>query len=148
MGTSESREEENKEVIRELNRRLNDHDLSVVDELCSEEFTPGMGRVGSDAPVVGREGIKSLYQEYFDAFPDITARIDAIVAEDDQVAVFYTFSGTHEGAFRSIEPTGNDVSFSTTSHYTLEDGKIVAGKGQAGLMELVDQLGVEIPLKA
>lgn len=120
----------------------------MVEELISEDFTPGMGRVGSDDPVVGREGIKSLYQEYFNAFPDMTANIDAIVAEGDQVAVFYTFSGTHEGEFRSIEPTGKEVSFPTTSHYTLEDGRIIAGKGQAGLMDLVDQLGVEIPLKA
>lgn len=128
--------------------RLNDHDLSVIEDVVAPDFTPGMGRVGSDEPVVGRDGVKAIYEEYFEAFPDATAELDAVVAEGDRVAAFMTYRGTHEGPFRSIEPTGNRVEFSTVVLYTIEDGQITAGKGQAGLMELVEQLGIDIPLKA
>ena len=148
MATGENRLEENKAVVREFYERLNAHDLTVVDERFAADFTPGMGRVGSDEPVVGREGVRAIYEEYLEAFPDVRADIDALLAEGNQVAAFYTMRGTHEGTFRSIEPTGNEVEFSVVSLFTIEDGEIVASKGQAGLMELVGQLGVDIPLKA
>lgn len=148
MASDKTHVEENKAVIRMMYDRLNDHDVSVIDDVVAPDFTPGMGRVGSDEPVVGREGVKAIYEEYIEAFPDLTAELDALVAEGDRVAAFMTYRGTHEGTFRGIEPTGNRVEFSTTGLYTLEDGQITAGKGEAGLMDLVEQLGIEIPLKA
>lgn len=148
MATENTPSEENKAVIRQFIERINDRDLSAIDELLAPDFSPGMGRVGSAEPVVDRDGVREIYEEYLVAFPDMTADLEALVGEGNRVAAFLTYRGTHRGPFRSIEPTGNEVEFAATSLYTLRDGKIVAGKGQAGLMELVEQLGVEIPLKA
>jgi len=43
------------------------------------------------------------------AFPDLVYTVDDMVAEDDRVAVRWTWRGTHTGPFRDWAPTGKPV---------------------------------------
>src|SRR4051812_43780311 len=56
-----------------------------------------------------REGIKQYHSHYFQAFPDMHLTIDGMIAEGDQVAVYYTGRGTHQGELMGIPPTGKPV---------------------------------------
>lgn len=56
--------------------------------------------------------------------------------EDDRVVARTTFTGTHEGAFEGIEPTGEEVAGPAISIARVEDGAI------ADLWVVQDQLGI------
>ena len=51
------------------------------------------------------------------AFPDLTIRIDDLVAADDKVALRLTLSGTHQGEFQGIEATGRTINYVSHEFY-------------------------------
>lgn len=58
----------------------------------------------------------------------------------------YTGTGTHEGEYEGIEPTGTEVQLSGMRFCRLEDGKLVEVWGQRDDLGLLAQLGVvELP---
>lgn len=137
---------DNKAVVEQFLEGIDNHDLSVFDELLSEDHTTGIYRSGSGEGVEGREGLKELWQEYWDAFPDLASTSTELIAEGDRVSVFRKETGTHEGAWRGIEPTGNDVTFEYAGYVVVEDGKIVHSHFLGNILDLVRQLGVEPPI--
>lgn len=135
---------ENKAIVEEFFDRVNDKDLSVVDELCADDFAVEIGRRGTDEPAIGTEGLKALFEEYYAGFPDYHHEIDELVAEDDLVAVFMTARGTHDGEFRGVQPTGNDVAVEDTGLVRLKEGEIVEIRPLGDMLGLFEQIGVSL----
>ena len=57
----------------------------------------------------GRDGFRGFFTALTTAFPDAHIEPVHMVADDDHVAIAYTLSGTHQGAFQGIEPTGKTI---------------------------------------
>ena len=94
---------------------LNQGELDVVDEIYSERYVLDApvqteGSVEAHGETHGREGLKRRVTLFRTAFPDIHFSVDNMLAEGDQVAVQYTFSGKHTGKFGEMEPTGSTIS--------------------------------------
>lgn len=137
---------ENEALAEEFFTRINDRDLSVIDELCGDSFEVEIARKGTEDSVIGTDGLKAIYEEYFTAFPDIHYDIDTIVADDEHVAVFNTTTGTHEGEFRGIEATGNEIEVQDAGLVRVEDGTIVDLRPHPNMLGLFEQLGIELDL--
>lgn len=75
------------------------------------------------------------------AFPDTHREIEDLVAEGDRVVHRYRFTGTHEGEFEGIEPTGREVSTSGIFIYRIEDGRIAESWLDYDGLDLLGQLG-------
>lgn len=76
------------------------------------------------------------------AFPDNRHEVEEVIAEGDRVVLRCTLSGTHEGPFMGIPPTGRNIEVNEIHIYLLKDGKAVehrAGRDDLGAMR---QLGV------
>ena len=136
----------NTNLAEEFFGRINDRDLGVIDDLCADSFGVEITRMGTDESVMGRAGLKQIYEEYFGAFPDIRYRIDTVVADDDHAAVFLTTTGTHEGEFRGIAPTGNEIEVRDAGLVRIEDGQIVDLRPHPDMLGLFEQLGVGLDL--
>ena len=80
--------------------------------------------VARSAPQIGRDNVRRTLLYYFRAFPDITIQQNALVADGDQAALFWTWTGTHQGTFMHIPPTGLRVSVRGSSLMTMRDGQI------------------------
>jgi predicted ester cyclase len=52
-----------------------------------------------------------------------------VIGEADRVAVRYTGTGTHEGEYQGIAPTGEEVRLSGMRFCLLDDGKITEAWG-------------------
>ena len=76
------------------------------------------------------------------AFPDGHRTIDDVMAAGDKVALRWTWSGTHQGLFMGLLPTGKQVSATGTTVYRLEEGKIVESWTAANMVGMLQQLGV------
>ena len=139
--------EENKALVERFYEELDAHNLDIMDELLADDFTTGIYRAGSEEEIGdGRAGMKELWQEYWDAFPDFEGKSMELIAEDDRVAVFREETGTHEGEFRGIDPTGNEVTFEYGGYVVIEDGKIVHGHFGGNVLNLLKQMGVDPPI--
>ena len=84
---------------------------------------------------------KQFFASFWSAFPDLSAKIEEMVAEGDKVAIRVINTGTHKGEFQGVLPTGKKVSFGGRDFITLRDGKIVEQRASVDMMELMQQIG-------
>ena len=66
-----------------------------------------------------------------------------MVAEEDKVVVRSKVTGTHQGEFQGVAPTGKEVEFYAFTAYGIEDGKIAYEWTMTDSMGLVQQLSEE-----
>ncbi len=86
--------EENKAMVQCLMEAINEGNMDVVDEL----FAPKLVRP-----------IKRSFIAFRFAFPDWRMEIEELVAEGSTVVGHFRCSGTNQGEFKGIPPTGRGV---------------------------------------
>jgi predicted ester cyclase len=136
-------EEQNKEIVRRYFDLMDDRNPAYM-ELSSEDYVvhfPG----GFD--VKGREGLKKFQDAYFAAIPDLTYFFSDFIAEGDKVAIRYGDTGTHQGNFFGIPPTGNKVKGTAIGIIRLKDGKLVESWIEVDSVGFNKQLGMELKPK-
>ena len=94
--------------------------------------------------MIGSEGFKQSLSTQFNAFPDIQTKIEHIVAENDLVVVFLSFTGTHTGEFRGMPPTNKKVSIRSADLYRIENEKIVEHWDVVDQLDLLQQIGTTL----
>ncbi len=111
--------------------------IAVADELFTADYL--LHLPGSPAPV-DRDSTKQVVQMFSVAFPDLQHTIDELIAEDDVVAARWTVTGTHQGDFQGIAPTGKTVTLSGMTVHHMADGRISETWLMFDTMELLQQL--------
>jgi steroid delta-isomerase-like uncharacterized protein len=133
--------EENKALVRRLwEEVLNKRNLEVADELLAP------GSVNHEAPAgrthEGPESLKQVVGMLTSAFPDHHTIVEDIIAEGDKVMVRTTFSGTHQGPFMGIPPTGKRFSQQQIHVVRIVDGKATEHWAVRDDISMMQQLGV------
>lgn len=126
--------EQNKElVIRYYDQVINGRDLDAVGEYFADERIV--------------EGVRRGCFSYFTAFPDLHVALDEFVVDDDRVFLRSTMTGTHDGEYKGLPPTGRHIATEAAEVFRIADGKFVAYwcmTNVAGLMrQLTEETGVE-----
>jgi len=133
---------------REIREGWNEGRLDMVDELYAPEFESGTTRAGAGTGTLGdREAIKSMHAEWDEAFPDLEFEITTLLEDGDTVLAAWEARGTHEGTFRGIEPTGRQIDVNGFSYRRAEDGRYVAATDTVSMVNMLAQLGVDLPLQ-
>ncbi|WP_101295995.1 ester cyclase [Halegenticoccus soli] len=84
---------------------------------------------------------KDFIQGYRQAFPDLHLKVDRYIAEGDSVAFWGRTTGTHEGSFMGLDPTGKTIDIMGINVVRVEDGKIAERWANFDLFGLLQQLG-------
>ena len=82
-----------------------------------------------------------LTQMLRSAFPDFKATIDDMLADGDRVATRMTWTGTHQGEFMGIPPTGKRISIQVIDFVRFADGRFAEHWGLMDNMGMMQQLG-------
>ncbi len=129
---------DNKVLVRRWIEAVNEGDLDIVDAL----FDPSVVAHERDGDVHGTDVFpRKVVIAFRNAFPDLRLTVEDLVAEGDRVAVRWTASGTHDGAFMGIAPTGTQVTFSGTYIYRIAGGRIAEVWPSRDELGLLQQLG-------
>lgn len=131
---------QNKAVVRQFVDAWNEADFEVIDEIVAAEAEHHDPMDPPDLPT-GPAGEKQLIETYQSAFPDATLEIEDMLAEGDEVAVRWTGTGTHEGPFMGVEPTGEQVEIVGFEINRIEDGQIAESWVLFDALGLLQQLG-------
>jgi steroid delta-isomerase-like uncharacterized protein len=125
-------------VVRRWASAWNDHDPDAAVSLLAEGYV----RHDSNGPdVVGPAGSRMFLQAIFDAFPNLRLDEAALISEGGLVAVRYLITGTHEGVFNGIPPSGGNVSFEAHDWFMVENGKITEQWVVLDVLGLLQQIG-------
>jgi steroid delta-isomerase-like uncharacterized protein len=130
---------EHKQLVEQFYEEVvNAGDIDKIDEILSEDFVeneefPGLSQ--------DREGVKEFFRMLRSAFPDVRFQAEDVISEGELAAARYTMTGTHEGEFMGVPPTGKQVTVSGIDIVRLRDGKRFEHWGQFDAMGLMQQLG-------
>ena len=116
--------------------------VDVADEVFADDYERHDFRSGNPTP--GPEGQKEIARAFRAAFPDLSFRVDFIIADDDFVAGRWTASGTHLGSWAGVEPTGKPMHFSAINVFRFSDGKVVELWNHRDDLGLMQQLGAAV----
>ncbi len=109
----------------------------VWEDVVEQVPLPGQGP--------GLEGLKDILRAMRAAFPDLIFSIQEQVAEGDKVASRFEWTGTHQGTFLGVTPTGRSVRVWGVVIDRLEKGRIKDTRIIMDTLGLMMQLGVFPP---
>ncbi|MBQ9487017.1 MAG: ester cyclase [Selenomonadaceae bacterium] len=133
--------EQNKKNIERFKDCINTNDKNLAEELIAADAE--FASLISTQKLYGGKGYLSVVDFMRKSFSDIHWEIVDMAAEGDKVAVSWTCSGTHDGEFMGMAPTGKKFSFSCMNFYYFnEDGKIIKDVAAKGLIGLLEDLGL------
>ena len=138
-------EEQNIEIVKREMELWSKGDFEALKELFAPEY---VAYSPSAAPTPGslEESIE-FTKMIFKGFPDSSWTIEELFAKGDRVLARWTYSGTHEGEFMGIPPTGNRLEFGGILITRIENGKIVEEREDYDMLGAMQQLGMELKPK-
>lgn len=98
---------------------------------CLEKVQPfyhldsEMVDVGQATPKRGLEGVRQTMAHYWQAFPDLCITQDGFVIQGNEIALFWTATGTHRGTIWNVPATGRSISIRGVVHLQLRGNKII-----------------------
>lgn len=133
--------EANKRLFTHLMEEVFNHgNLDVANDLVAADF------LNHEAPQNrGPEGFKHTARWLRDAFPDLHATLQEIVAEDDLVFGRIILRGTHLGEFMGAPPTGRSFAVQHMHLYRVANGKLAEHWACRDDVGQLTQLGLAPP---
>lgn len=125
-------------AVETLYRAFTEKNPALVDTVLAPQW--------DDIPLApdqgpGPEGIKPIIRGLGEAFPDVQIVIHDMIQEPGKIGVRAEISGTHQGEFFGIAPTGKKVSFRLHEFHTLSDGLVTTTWHMEDWFGLFLQLG-------
>ncbi len=130
---------ENAAVVRQfIEEVINQGDIDGAGRFVREDVVeqvpfPGQGP--------GLSGLQDVLRGMRSAFPDMHWTVEEQLVEGDRVLTRFTWTGTHDGAFLGVPPTGRSVSVWGMVIDRLADGRIKETRILMDTLGLMMQLG-------
>ncbi len=140
-----SSQEKNKVICRWIIEAVwNGGDMAAIPEFVAPDSSfHGDSLVGE---LVGVEGYTMFVANSHTAFPDVHYTIEALVAEDDMVAIRASYAGTNTGPLGMIPATGAPFVCRAMVAYRFSDGRVQEGWMDADALNMLIQMGLIPPM--
>ena len=133
--------EANKILVRTITEEIwNARKLERIPEFYAPDYVADYRPYGP--PREGHAGIRAMVERAWAAFPDYHEELHDLIAEGDRVAARFTISGTQNGPWGILPPTGKRVSFEEIVILRLRDRQVVWQRGIPDNLTALRQLGV------
>jgi steroid delta-isomerase-like uncharacterized protein len=139
---SAARETSKKETIRRLHDAI-DGGVELIWQTIDEIVEPD---VVFHAPVptgaTGTQALKQVWPVLFRAFPDLRVTVEDLIEEGDEVVSRNTVTGTHQGDYMGLPPTGRSITYDEIFVYRFGNGRITEIWGVVDVFSQLRQLGL------
>jgi steroid delta-isomerase-like uncharacterized protein len=129
----------------EENKALARRSWESVDnpDSLDEVYAPDVVWHMPDQEVRGIQEAEHFIAMFKSAFPDMSATVEDVVAEGDEVVTRVTIGGTHQGEVEEFgPPTGRRVEVQGITIHRIEGGKIAEEWNSYDNLSLLQQLGL------
>ncbi|WP_299631998.1 ester cyclase [uncultured Roseobacter sp.] len=134
--------EANKAVVtRLLEEVFNGRNLDLLPEVLTRDFVLKPVAAFPAEEAHGPEGMRAVYEGFYNGLPDVKAETLDMIAEGDIVMVYDRFGGTHEGPLGPFEATHKPLFWNVMHLYRLRDGKIAEDNVFVDALGLMQQVG-------
>ena len=129
---------DNEETMRRTYELLSAGDVDGFGRLLSDDFVeheevPGLSPT--------REGVLDLFRGHLVAFPDLRMEVLDLLASGDKTVARVKATGTQEGEFMGLPPSGRAVEVQLIDIMRFEDGLVAEHWGVMDMLSMLQQLG-------
>jgi steroid delta-isomerase-like uncharacterized protein len=141
MSTAE--ELSNKATFQRFHEAANTGDVDFLSKTI-DEIVASDAVIRTPLPIdeTGAELLKQVWAMLLRVYPDIHLTVEDVIAEGDKVVARNTVTGTHQGEFMGVGPTGKSVTYSEIFIFRFADGRVVETWGVVDVYAQMKQIGV------
>jgi steroid delta-isomerase-like uncharacterized protein len=141
MSTAE--ETSNKATFKRFHEAANTGDAEFLSKTIDELVAPDAAiRTPLPIDATGAELLKQVWAMLLRIYPDIHLTVHDVIAEGDKVVTRNTVTGTHQGEFMGVAPTGKTVTYDEIFIFRFADGRVVETWGVVDVYAQMRQLGL------
>ena len=132
----------NRATFRRFHDAVNTGDAERISNAIDEVFEPDV-LIRTPLPVeaTGAQAMKEVWGRLLRAFPDLHVAVGDVVAEGDKVVSRNVVTGTHQGEYMGLPPTGKSVTYNEIFILRFLDGRIAETWGVVDVFSQMRQLG-------
>ena len=135
-------ETSNKATIRRLMDAMNTGDAELISQTVDEVFDPDV-KQHSPFEATGTQALKEgVVARLYRAFPDLHITLEDLIEEGDKVVEKDLVTGTHQGEFNGLPPTGRSVSYHEIFIMRFANGRIAEIWGVVDIFSQMKQIGL------
>ena len=135
-------ETSNKATIRRLMDAMNTGDAELISQTVDKVFDPDV-KQHSPFEATGTQALKEgVVARLYRAFPDLHITLEDLIEEGDKVVEKDLVTGTHQGEFNGLPPTGRSVSYHEIFIMRFANGRIAEIWGVVDIFSQMKQLGL------
>ena len=140
---STAQETSNKATFRRFHDATNTRDVELISKTIDELVEPD-AVIHTPLPIeaTGAQRLKEVFARLHRAFPDLHITIEDLIEEEDKVVSRNMVTGTHQGDYMGIPPTGKSVTYNEIFILRFTGGRIAETWGVVDVFSQMKQLGV------
>ena len=133
----------NKALFKRFHDAANTGDIEVISKMIDELVAPdAVIRTPLPIDATGADALKQIWAMLLRIYPDIHLTVEDLIGEGDKVVGRTTVTGTHQGEFMGVAPTGKSVTYNEMFIFRIADGKVVETWGVVDVYAQMKQIGV------
>jgi steroid delta-isomerase-like uncharacterized protein len=133
----------NRATFSRFHEATNSGDTERISKMIDEIVEPD---VLFHAPLptgaTGAQALKQVWPVLLRAFPDLHIAVEDVIAEGDKVVARQTVTGTHQGEYMGVPPTGKSVTYNEIFILRFANGRIAEIWGVVDVLSQMKQLGM------
>jgi steroid delta-isomerase-like uncharacterized protein len=132
----------NQATLRRLHDAVNSGDMELISKRIDEVVKPDV-QIRTPLPIqaTGAQALKQVWAMLLRAYPDLHVTVEDVIAEGDKVVSRNVVTGTHQGEYMGLAPTGRSVTYNEIFIFRFEAGRIAETWGVVDVLAQMRQLG-------
>jgi len=127
-----------KSTVRRFYDEINAGNHGVIDELIADDMVEHEEFPGLEPT---KDGVRQFFAMFRSAFPDFRMEPQQLIADGDLVCARVAMTGTHQGEFMGIPPSGRRIDVQLVDIIRVRDGEFAEHWGVMDSMTMMQQLG-------
>ena len=144
ISSLETQAKKNKEIVMKSFEVVANGDYEGMDMYIAENYVRHC-QATPELVIESLDAFKEFIRNDRKSIPDQKLNIKMLVAEDDLVAFWGTYTGTHTGQMGPFPPTGKSANLDFSGLHRLENGKVVETWVTWDNVTILGQLGLFPP---
>jgi steroid delta-isomerase-like uncharacterized protein len=139
---SSAQETSNKATVRRFLDAANTGDAELISKTIDELVEPGaLIRTPLPTEATGAQLLKEVFAGLLRAYPDLHITVEDLIEEGDKIVSRNTVTGTHQGEYMGVPPTGKSVTYNEIFIARFAAGRIAETWGVVDVLSQMKQLG-------
>lgn len=130
-------------VIAGFAKTLSAHDIDGFAALFADDYVNHQMSAAAPKPPPGvsaKQATVAFFAARLKGMPDLSVAIEVSLAGADMAAASFVYTGTHQGVFFGVPPTGKSLRFTSCDIFRIRDGKIAEHWGMGDIAGTLAQL--------